>query len=59
MISFVVVTLLFAYLAGFGKFERNFIGYPKRLLKEVEYSKITESYRTEDVDELTKTEDTK
>lgn len=35
MVSFVVFTMLFAYLAGFGKFETNMLGYPKRLLKNV------------------------
>lgn len=40
MVSFVIFTMLFAYLAGFGKFERNMFGYPKRLLNNAGYTKI-------------------
>lgn len=59
MISFVVITLLFAYLAGFGKFERSLLGYPKRLLEKTEYTKLDNNDKPEDVEELTKIEDTK
>lgn len=58
MISFVVITIIFAYFAGFGKFERGLLGYPKRLLEKTEYTKL-EDDKPEDVEELTKVEDTK